>query len=902
MAATTSAPVTLDTPIIIKVLFRGQTRKLKLPLKDLGANVLPEKLRAGLQIRDDEQVVFERYSDSVAAYVTLDSSAPTVYKTLFRAAKAKLKLRLRATIPGESVELPAAAPPALPRAAVPDPSVFRLSSETLTPQAAAPVSPVIARSPEAPKAEAASPVSPLKSADDGEAPVPKPFTTRQAAFFDKLSKTPHHAPLANNPLTFRPKPVAACTAWVVYCNNCNHPMDNEHFHCSVCDNGDYDLCPACVDSGIHCPGDGHWMVKRFVKNGNVVNSTTQRIPPKVKVAETKDIPGAFTDEKQSITYEDEATRTCNSCVKVLSEKEFVTCTACEDYDLCLDCHTLNRHGHHPGHAFKGATTETSLSALGNALCNPGRNARHNAVCDGCDKFIYGVRHKCLNCPDWDYCSQCLQSAKIIHPRHRFVPIYEPLTEPLSSGCRHYGIYCDGPLCKDKENLSYIEGTRYKCAVCHDTDFCQNCEAHPSNKHNHTHPLIKFKTPVRNVSVTTMDEKVNNSITALGDRRPVSRRSTATETAPVAPSTNAATQVQTIVDMRPSAEPAKKEKIAIQDLLSEPIQEKPVIAKSENLTQSLDAHFIRDTVVDGSKICAGQQFVQVWTLRNPGPNAWPAGCSVRHVGGDNMLNIDNTRPLSQAELADASESNVVGAPVQIGEEVSFRVVMKAPQRQGTAISYWRLKTADGIPFGHRLWCDIQTVAPPGLRSTSLSEVAEASSSSQIYENLLQARNEKMKSFLQSQAQQLEQQKMERITQVRKAAVERLLENRRREHAAALASIRPVPILQPEEPAKELTAELPVGEKQIERQPAVQGSGMIFPQLDKESPESSTYETSTAQPVSPVSEKSTIARTVTVASDEEFFEDAESVALHSDDDEGFMTDEEYDILDASDEETQ
>jgi next-to-BRCA1 protein 1 len=92
-------------------------------------------------------------------------------------------------------------------------------------------------------------------------------------------------------------------------------MDDEHFHCSVCDNGDYDLCPACVDSGIHCPGEGHWMVKRFVKNGNVVNSTTQRIPPKVKATEPKDIPGAFTDEKQSVTYEEEATRTCNSCVK-----------------------------------------------------------------------------------------------------------------------------------------------------------------------------------------------------------------------------------------------------------------------------------------------------------------------------------------------------------------------------------------------------------------------------------------------------------------------------------------------------------------------------------------------------------------------------------------------------------
>ena len=746
------------------------------------------------------------------------------------------------------------------------------------------------------------------------------------AFFDEPSKAPHA------PLTLRPKPVA-CTAWVVYCNNCNHPMDDEHFHCSVCDNGDYDLCPACVDSGIHCPGDGHWMVKRFVKNGNVVNSTTQRIPPKVKATEPKDIPGAFTDEKQSVTYEEEATRTCNSCVKgkfvtidrhhakltslVLSEREFVTCTVCEDYDLCLECHTVNKHGHHPGHAFKGATPDTALSALGNALCNPGRNARHNAVCDGCDKFIYGVRHKCLNCPDWDYCSQCLQSAKIIHPRHRFVPIYEPLTEPMSSGCRHYGIYCDGPLCKDKENLSYIEGTRFKCAVCHDTDFCQNCEAHPSNKHNHTHPLIKFKTPVRNVSVTTMDEKVNNSITALGDRRPASRRSTATETAPAAPSTNAATQVQTIVDLRPSAEPAKKEKIAIQDLLSEPLQvctpnghvnqgsdisqEKPVITRVESSREALDAHFIRDTIIDGSRICAGQQFVQIWTLRNPGPSAWPAGCSVRHVGGDNMLNIDNTRPLSQAELADASESNVIGAPVQAGEEVSFRVVMKAPQREGTAISYWRLKTADGIPFGHRLWCDIQTIPAPAPIPAHISEVREASSSSQMYENLLQARLEKMNAIRQSQAQQLEQQKMERVQQVRKAAVERLLENRRREHAAALASIRPAPAQKVEEPAREMTAELPVEEKQVERQNATQGSGMIFPQLDKESPESSTYETSTVQPESPVSEKSTIARTVTVASDEEFFEDAESVALHSDD-EGFMTDEEYDILDASDEETQ
>jgi next-to-BRCA1 protein 1 len=43
--AATNVPVTLDTPIVIKILFRGQTKKFKLPLKDLGAHVLPEKVR-----------------------------------------------------------------------------------------------------------------------------------------------------------------------------------------------------------------------------------------------------------------------------------------------------------------------------------------------------------------------------------------------------------------------------------------------------------------------------------------------------------------------------------------------------------------------------------------------------------------------------------------------------------------------------------------------------------------------------------------------------------------------------------------------------------------------------------------------------------------------------------------
>jgi next-to-BRCA1 protein 1 len=419
-----------------------------------------------------------------------------------------------------------------------------------------------------------------------------------------------------------------------------------------------------------------------------------------------------------------------------------------------------------------------------------------------------------------------------------------------------------------------------------------------------------------------DDRTGRPQETLGDYLPP-RRSTATETTPAVASTNAATQVQTILDQKPTEEPQiKKEKIAIRDLLVEsvePMQEKVVIpanddsvsAKlpspiSDSRNEGLDAHFIRDTILDGSKINAGSQFVQVWTLRNPGPSAWPAGCSVRHVGGDNMLNIDNSRPFSHAELADASESNVIGRAVEAGEEISFRVIMKAPVREGTAISYWRLKTADGIPFGHRLWCDINVVAAPSPSAQqsfapTASTPATAMTSTPLYERLLQARLEKMKAAQQSHAQQLEQQKMERIQRVRQAAVDRLMEVRRRQHEASRAiNKHEEPEVKDEEPTQQTTAELPVEEKPTERAPAHKSSGMIFPQLDKESPESSTYESTTnAQPESPKSEKSTIARTMTVASDDEFFEDAESVALHSDD-EGFMTDEEYDILDASDEE--
>ena len=195
-------------------------------------------------------------------------------------------------------------------------------------------------------------------------------------------------------------------------------------------------------------------------------------------------------------------------------------------------------------------------------------------------------------------------------------------------------------------------------------------------------------------------------------------------------------VKTIVDIKPSVDaPPKpaKEKIEIKDLLADPIEERiridnllaptsqPQKPDFKPFAQNImpepkailplkydpftyNAEYVRDTIADGTKVSPNQSFTQIWVLRNPGPNAWPAGCSVKFVGGDNMLNFDNTHP----SVDHAAESQTIRRSVQIGEEVAFSVVMKAPKRHGTAISYWRLKSPEGTPFGHRLWCHVDVV--------------------------------------------------------------------------------------------------------------------------------------------------------------------------------------------------
>lgn len=60
----------------------------------------------------------------------------------------------------------------------------------------------------------------------------------------------------------------------------------------------------------------------------------------------------------------------------------------------------------------------------------------------------------------------------------------PTTKKNQAEVVHEGVRCDG--CQMKP----IIGARYKCAICHDFDFCSKCE----DKAEHAHPFLKIRYP------------------------------------------------------------------------------------------------------------------------------------------------------------------------------------------------------------------------------------------------------------------------------------------------------------------------------------------------------------------------------------------------------------------------
>lgn len=311
-----------------------------------------------------------------------------------------------------------------------------------------------------------------------------------------------------------------------------------------------------------------------------------------------------------------------------------------------------------------------------------------------------------------------------------------------------------------------------------------------------------------MSVSTVDEDIlSGQGSMLGDR--VVQKSVSTQA-------NAPTQ--------PEVTPAKESEEKAE---SGAIKEVPAPVREQVTTPTIDptsgyqAFFVNDAVTDGTVMAPNKTFRQTWKLYNPGPLAWPVGTDVRFVGGDTMINVDTMHPSSLRSVASAMESNKLTAPLEPEQTADFTVLLRSPSREGSAMSYWRLKLPNGTPFGHRLWCDIRVQAG----------APEPEPESQKF----------------------------------------LLENEK----------------QSEEPTveKECTTE---ETEQTE-------SRMIFPTLDKESP--SIHEGTAAPRAAPSTAPSESNQT----NELDYLTVTDTMSMNDDEDvDGFLTDEEYDVLDASDQE--
>lgn len=268
----------------------------------------------------------------------LDKANRDVFKSLQRAAKAKLKLRLKAT----TVTISTAALPVntgLPAA----------SSQAVQPSRSS--QPLVAQSSKYPPESVADPPSVARGVFDFRATPKKksdislafrPSCTVQqpiAGAITGSSVLPSSKDMANPTKAAQVKPPAGLvddqsSTWVICCNSCDQAMTGVHFHCSICDAGDFDLCETCIAKGQMCDGKEHWLVKRDIHNGQVISSTTERLPPRSTKpaslaitsapvsAETRtspktvtpSIPGAFTIEPRQLVLAEETLRTCNNCI------------------------------------------------------------------------------------------------------------------------------------------------------------------------------------------------------------------------------------------------------------------------------------------------------------------------------------------------------------------------------------------------------------------------------------------------------------------------------------------------------------------------------------------------------------------------------------------------------------
>jgi hypothetical protein len=135
---------------------------------------------------------------------------------------------------------------------------------------------------------------------------------------------------------------------------------------------------------------------------------------------------------------------------------------------------------------------------------------------------------------------------------------------------------------------------------------------------------------------------------------------------------------------------------------EPPTETPTIAYATDPTQialgtpgelcdnmTFDPATVDVTILDGSQMVPGQDFIKTWKIKNTGICAWGEGYGLIFSFGNEM----------------SGEPVPLGTLVQVGEEVDVSVNFKAPLDINEYSSTWQMANAKGVPFGKPIYVKI-----------------------------------------------------------------------------------------------------------------------------------------------------------------------------------------------------
>ncbi len=104
--------------------------------------------------------------------------------------------------------------------------------------------------------------------------------------------------------------------------------------------------------------------------------------------------------------------------------------------------------------------------------------------------------------------------------------------------------------------------------------------------------------------------------------------------------------------------------------------------------SFDPATVDVTILDGTVMTPGQEFVKTWKIKNTGTCAWGDGYGLVFAYGEKMSGVPVPIGL-----------------VEVGQEVEVSVNFKAPDKIGEYTSAWQMANAKGVTFGKAIFVKI-----------------------------------------------------------------------------------------------------------------------------------------------------------------------------------------------------